>query len=79
MRENKRVLMGKPHRGFVIYRAGLPSVVRLSCLWNMRESNATGVALSLSTRIFVCQMSYTNIQIGKKRNTYSVAFASLAP
>ena len=46
MRENKRVLMGKPHRGFVIYRAGLPSVVRLPCLWNMRESNADGVAFA---------------------------------
>ena len=101
MRANKRVLMGKPHRGFivyvasvmshyavsnnkphrgfVVYRAGLPNVVRLPCLWNVHGSNAKGVALSLLACVFVCQMPHENIQIGRKRNTYSVAFASLVP
>ena len=100
MRANKRILMGKPHcgfivyvasvmshyavssnkphRGFVVYRAGLPSVVRLPCLRNAHGSNTKGVALSLLTRVFVCQMPHENIQIGRERNTYSVAFVSLA-
>ncbi|WP_314125793.1 hypothetical protein [Segatella maculosa] len=72
------VSSNKPHRGFVVYRAGLPSVVRLPCLRNAHGSNAKGVALSLLTRIFVCQIPHENIQIGRKRNTYSVAFASPA-
>ena len=40
MRANKIILMGKPHCGFVVYRAGLPSVVRLLCLRNAYGSNA---------------------------------------
>ena len=101
MRANKRILMGKPHRGFivyvasvmshyavssnkphrgfVVYRAGLPNAVRLPCLRNAHGSNAKGVALSLLTRVFVCQMPHINIQIGRQRNTDGVAFASLAP
>ena len=101
MRANKRVLMGKPHRGFivyvasvmshyavsnnkphrgfVVYRAGLPSAVRLPCLWNARESNAKGVALSLLTYVFMCQIPHANIQIGRQRNTDGVAFTSLVP
>ena len=53
MRVKKRDMSNKPHRGFVIYRAGLPSVVRLPCLRNAHGSNAKGVALSLLTRVFV--------------------------
>ena len=79
MRDNKSVMRGKPHRGFVVYRAGLPNVVRLPCLWNAHGSNAVSVALSLLTHVFVHQMPYANIQIGRQRNTDGVAFASLAP
>ena len=78
MRVKKRDMSNKPHRGFVIYRAGLPSVVRLPCLRNAHGSNAIGVALSLLTHVFVRQMPHANIQIGRKRNTDGVAFASLA-
>ena len=51
MRVKKRDMSNKPHRGFVIYRAGLPSVVRLPCLRNAHGSNAKGVALSLLTHV----------------------------
>jgi len=71
------VSSNKPHRGFIVYRAGLPNVVRLPCLWNPHGSNAKGVALSLLTRVFACQMPHINIQIGRQRNTDGVAFASL--
>ena len=45
------VSSNKPHRGFVVYRAGLPSVVRQPCLRNAPGSNAKGVTLSLLTRV----------------------------
>ena len=69
MGDRKKDLRNKPHRGFVVYRAGLPNVVRLPCLRNAHGSNAKGVALSLLTRVFVCQMPHINIQIGRQRNT----------
>lgn len=39
--------MFEPHRGSVVYRAGLANNVRLPCLREYGGGNAIGVALSL--------------------------------
>ena len=46
--ENEWAATHKPHRGFVVYRAGLPNVVRLPRSKMVCESNAVGVAFSFS-------------------------------